>query len=237
MFAPCEYARYKLFMQIVIRNSYEPSPFGTNTDVAIFCDVFRASTTLLTLANSKAKDIYLTNDEETALNFVKKGAVLFSEVFKGGYDNSPTQVKTLDLNGKVIIHKSTNLTNAIFHHPGFARGYIGSFVNLTRVIQLLKHCAGKKVELIAASHFAKGTEAIEDVGCIALMSSYLESGIKAPIPKHSEILEKVKAKRARGSYSDHYFTDVECALVVDEFDFIAEVTICDERTMRLTRLD
>jgi phosphosulfolactate phosphohydrolase-like enzyme len=224
-------------MNVTTRNSYEPSPFGTETEVAIFCDIFRASTTLLTLANSKAKEIYLTNDEETAFNFVKKGALLFSEVFKGGYDNSPTQVMTLDLVGKTVIHKSTNLTNAVFHHPGFARGYIGGFVNLSRVVSLLKLSLGKKVELVAASHFADGAEALEDVSCIKLMASYLNTGILGPIPMHKDILALVEAKRAKGKHSSQYFKDIEHALTLDDFNFLAEVTICDEKIMRLTRLD
>jgi 2-phosphosulfolactate phosphatase len=224
-------------MQIVTRNSYEMSPFGKETDIAIFCDIFRASTTLLTLANSGSKEIYLTNDEDTVSGFVKKGAILFSEVFKGGYDNSPTQVRSLDLTGKTVIHKSTNLTNAIFHHPGFAKGYIGGFVNLSCVIKFLKLCPPKKVELVAASHFAKGNEAVEDASCVALMASYMESGLKTSIPMHKEILESVEAKRVRGKHSPHYFTDVEYALTIDEFDFIAEVAICDSKTMRLSRLD
>ncbi len=224
-------------MQIITRNSFEPSPFGTSTDVAIFCDVFRASTTLLTLAASRAKEIFLTNDESTANDFVAKGAILFSEVFKGGYDNSPTQVRSLDLAGKVIIHKSTNLTSAIFHHPGFAKGYVGGFVNLSRVIKFLKLCDGKKVELVAASHFAKGSEAIEDVSCVSLMLSYFKTGLKSEIPQHHVILQKVEGKRERGNYSAHYFKDIEHALSIDEFDFMAEIIICDSQVMRLSRLD
>jgi phosphosulfolactate phosphohydrolase-like enzyme len=224
-------------MQIITRNSFEPSPFGTSTDVAIFCDVFRASTTLLTLAAFRAKEIYLTNDESIANNFVANGAILFSEVFKGGYDNSPSQARSINLSGKGIIHKSTNLTNAIFHHPGFAKGYIGGFVNLSRIIKFLKHCDGKKVELVAASHFAKGTEAIEDVSCVSMMLSRLKTGLKSEIPQYAAILQKVEGKRLRGNYSAHYFNDVEYALSVDEFDFMAEIVICDSQLMRLTRLD
>src|SRR5690349_17997087 len=102
-------------MHITIRNSYDP-PRSTSPDVAVFFDVFRASTTLLALVHVGAAKIYSANDEETCRSFHKQGYELVSEVFAGGIDNSPSQVLTGSYKGRQIIHKSTNLTAAVFHN-------------------------------------------------------------------------------------------------------------------------
>lgn len=104
-------------MDIVLRHSFEPSGTKGAATVAVFCDVFRASTTLLTILSKNPERVFLTNDEETASAYVARGALLFSEVFRGGFDNRPSQAERADLAGRTIIHKSTNLTNAVFSSP------------------------------------------------------------------------------------------------------------------------
>jgi 2-phosphosulfolactate phosphatase len=224
-------------MRVICRNSYEQPNDYQQASVAIFCDVFRASTTLLTILGRLPARVILTNDEETARKFVREGAVLFSEVFGGGFDNSPTQARSVDIAGKVIVHKSTNLTNAIFHHPGFKRGFVGGFVNISAMVRYLRVNVIDAVEIVAASHFGRKTEAVEDLSCIRLISDHLILGPSNVIPRLDEIQEKISQKRLKGGYSEHYFSDVELALQLNEFRYLAEIKIIDQRSMELVRVD
>lgn len=55
------------------------------------------------------------------------------------------------------------MTNAIFQHVGFQRGFIGGFVNIAPLTRFLKSLNVKAVEIVAASHFERQAEADEDV--------------------------------------------------------------------------
>jgi phosphosulfolactate phosphohydrolase-like enzyme len=232
-------------MSIFVRNSYEQPAANGLADVAIFCDVFRASTTLLTILNKSPGQVLLTNDEPTANRYVAQGAVLFSEVFAGGFDNSPSQAENADLDGKVVIHKSTNLTNAIFSssilRPGSGgRGFIGGIVNLNalvRYLQPLNGSGGKVFEIVAASHFGKHTEAVEDIACATMIADALRGHPHSTIPRLEEIGAKIERKRARGNYSRHYFDDVVIALQLNRYDFLAEIKVIDGNLMEITRID
>lgn len=224
-------------MRIVSRNSYETVNVGTSADGAVFCDVFRASTTLLTILSRSPGRVVLTNDEKTAQRLVADGAVLFSEVFSGGFDNSPSQARLADLTGKTVAHKSMNMTNAIFHHAGFKRGFIGGFVNIGALVGYLKTQDFATLEIVAASHYERKTEAVEDVSCVQLISHRFRGEACTGIPMLSEINSKIEQKRSRGGYSAHYFTDVELALNIDEFNFLAEIKLIDGNSMELFRVD
>lgn len=224
-------------MNVVVRNSYEQPSGNGLTEVAVFCDVFRASTTLLTILSRSPKKVFLTNKEEVAAQHVANGAVLFSEVWSGGFDNSPYQAASADLSGKVVVHKSTNLTNAIFHHPGFRRGFVGGFVNLTVQSQFLLANRSSDIELVAASHFARGTEAVEDVSCVRLLAMLANGARAKGILLESDIRAKIESKRQSGTYTLHYFNDVEMALKIDLFDFLAEIKILSDDEMELISAD
>lgn len=224
-------------MRIITRNSYETVCAGPSADGAVFCDVFRASTTLITILSRRPARVVLTNDEQTAKRLVAAGAVLFSEVFSGGFDNSPSQARLADIIGKTVVHKSTNMTNAIFQHAGFKRGFIGGFVNIRALVGYLKVQGFATLEIVAASHFERKTEAVEDVSCVQLISRRFRDETDKSIPMLSEIKSKIEQKRSRGGYSAHYFTDVELAMNIDEFDFLAEIKMIDANSMELFRVD
>jgi hypothetical protein len=96
---------------------------------------------LLAIISASPAKIILTNNEETARRLVDQGALLFSEVFGGGFDNSPTQVRAMDLSGKIIVHKSTNLTNAIFNHAGAAADGRAADEHRERVVEAAMRAA------------------------------------------------------------------------------------------------
>lgn len=224
-------------MQIVTRNSYDP-PFTVpqESHAIVFCDVFRASTTLLTVLSQAPSRVVLTNDEDTARRWTKEGAVLFSEVFAGGYDNSPSQARSLNLKDKVIVHKSTNLSNAIFHNLGLrnhsTRGFIGGFVNMTALVAHLQTTKFEHVELVAASHFARHSEAVEDVSCIQMFASRCR-GENLTLPMRTDISVKISEKKNSGRYAAHYFDDCDLALAIDSVPLVATIKLIDDHSMDL----
>ena len=113
-------------LKVTIRHSYDPAPArpADAPDAVVFFDVFRASTTLLCLAHSGAEEIVMANDEATCRELQRQGHLLVSEVFSGGFDNSPTQILAGPFKGRRVVHKSTNLSNAVFHNPEIGRAHV-----------------------------------------------------------------------------------------------------------------
>lgn len=220
-------------MRLAIRNSYDPPAFDT-VDAAIFCDVFRASTTLLAVVSQKPARLVSANDLPTVRQYQKDGYVLLSEVFDGGLDNSPTQVLAQGLGGRNVVHKSSNMTNAIFHHPGAQRFLIGGFVNAARLIAYVRAGGFRSVELIAASHFDRKTEALEDVCCVRMLKAMLEGEPVEAIPGLPDIHAKLARKRqTRTDLHDHYWHDTELALRLNALPVLAEVRRLDGATMEV----
>ena len=79
-------------MKIHLRNSYEPAL--PDSDLTVFVDVFRASTTLCSIMSRPVKKVLGINDYDIIKKHLNEEFILFSEVFNDGYDNSPTIAKT-----------------------------------------------------------------------------------------------------------------------------------------------
>ena len=223
-------------MRIAVRQSYE-SPVIPRPDVAVFFDVFRASTTLLALLSRRPAHLVSANDLETCRRYRANGYRLVSEVFAGDFDNSPSQVLAASLAGQPVIHKSTNMTNALFHHQGAGRSLIGGFVNASRLARHLRAGGYASVELVACGHFARGTEALEDTTGVALVHDLLAGG-DGDVDL-SGVHAKLASKRARlgGQVAEHYWEDARLALARDSLPYLAEASRLDATTLEVREVE
>lgn len=227
---------YQRPMRIVVRNSFEPSPI-TNPDIAVFFDVIRASTTLLSLIHVGASKVYSANDEETCRTFHGQGYELISEVFHGGIDNSPTLVLAGNYAGKPAIHKSTNLTAAVFHNRHCKRALIGGFANASQVAAYVKGTGAETVELVAASNFLKKVESVEDVAGALTVQAMIEGRFDGKVPRGDELEAKVRGKEARQPpLPPHFLKDLRLVTQVDRFPYVLEAKPVHERLMEIVRL-
>jgi phosphosulfolactate phosphohydrolase-like enzyme len=211
---------------IRIRGAFLPAIGGA--DIHVFFDIFRASTTLLAILSQHPAEVLATNSEAMARSYQAKGYHLVSEVFAGGFDNSPTKLLKANLQGERIVHKSTNLTPAMFA-SGFAkRNFIGSFVNMSALARHLDPLASEFIELIPAGHFAKERQAQEDSACaemLALCVQCLRAGKPFPssIPRAEEIMTKIEDLRTRKVMPPHYWEDLTFSTRLDVLPILAEV--------------
>jgi phosphosulfolactate phosphohydrolase-like enzyme len=162
-----------------------------------------------------------------------------SEVFGGGYDNSPTQMLAASLEGREIVHKSTNLTTAIFAHGLAPTTLIGGFVNATRLVTHINQLSPRSVELIAASHFAKAKIAIEDLACAEMIADGLRSRLPDALVRGPEIAAKLADLRMRKTgIAAHYWDDVALALRIDALPELGAVRADAEAgVVEIVRID
>jgi phosphosulfolactate phosphohydrolase-like enzyme len=206
-----------------IREAFEPAG-PVPVDVRIFFDVFRASTTLVALLARGAGRIVSTNDEAAVRRYHADGYLLVSEVFAGGYDNSPTQMLAAPVAGAAIVHKSTNLTTAMFGVGLAERTLVGSFVNASLLVAYVRGLGARCVELVPAGHFAKQKPALEDTVCAELIAAGLAGTLPLTSPRRGEVDAKVADLRQRKTeMPPHYWADLELALSTDALPYLAEV--------------
>lgn len=222
-------------MQVTTRQSFVEAN-GPKPDLAVYFDIFRASTTLAALVSRGATPIYGTNDPVIAERLVAGGARLVSEVFRGGFDNSPTQILTAELAGRQIVHKSTNLTTAVMAELGRAgRTLVGAFVNMSRLVAEIQKSGAQRIELVAAAHKSRAREAPEDTACMEMVARWLRGEQHREIREQGQLEAMLADKRQRRpDIREHYFADAALALRVDALPHVLEVSwfaegICEYR--------
>lgn len=223
-------------MRVHVRQAFEAiSP--DRADVTVLFDIFRASTTLSALISKAPAQILATNDQAHVAALVSQGYVLVSEVFAGGLDNSPSQVLAEPLTGKHVVHKSTNLTTALFHiFPHTHRVIVGSFVNMTKIVTYLQSIDPGVVDLVPAGHFEKKRNAVEDTACAMMMAARLRGRAATEIPDMPAIQTYLAGKRQERPGPSHYWNDVEIALTLDRLPYIAEAKVRGDGTFEMVPL-
>lgn len=199
-------------MEIYIRNAFEKAVSGS--DVTVFIDVFRASTTLAYLL-SRGAEVLCAQDMRVVEQCRTLGYTLVSEVVSGGLDNSPSQSYRVGGADK-LIQKTGNFTAAIFANLNFTKAITAAFVNVSTVAEYLHVHHFKHIDIVACGHFDECRTAIEDLSCAEMLGQML-SGIKPKqVPRLNEIMEKIN-KRRTGSFTfpKHYWRDLELALQCD----------------------
>jgi phosphosulfolactate phosphohydrolase-like enzyme len=240
-------------MRISIRQGFEPRTSRSDgrgeeaglsshalPDVSVFIDVVRAATTLAALLSRRPREVLATNERAVVERLRGDGYLLVSEVFDGGYDNSPTQLLTAPIDAATrVVHKSTNLTTMIFAGRPFVRAMVCGFANLGATAARVRALAPRHVEIVPSGH--RGKEAMEDTACAEMLAAALVStGGDGPaaIPGHARILAHfAELKRTRPEYPEHYWRDLDVAFSVDAFGVAIEATALAEDLMRMTAVE
>jgi phosphosulfolactate phosphohydrolase-like enzyme len=174
------------------------------------------------LVAKQTAEILCINDQIVCDDFRARGYVLFSEVFAGGYGNSPTEALAADLAGKRVIHKSANFSNGLFAHPTRDGGamFAASFVNLSAVAAAARDRGGP-VLIVAAGSFADRRPSVEDDACAELLAKAIcEPGVelRSAFAQRAEAVRHdlaSKPRRLDTGPGGRYRLDVEYALQLD----------------------
>lgn len=215
-------------MEIRILQMLEGARAATGLTVVI--DVFRAFSVEAYLLARGAKKVIPVGDEALARRIKSENPDVLLIGERGGrmlpgFDagNSPSQLKTLSVDGKTVVHTTSAGTQGIANATGPDRILGGALVNAAATANYIKKSGAAEVSLVAMGLAGiKPTE--EDDLCAAYIKSILEG---APIPL-AEAIEGLKttsgAKFFTPSQNDVFpREDFEMCVQADIFDFVMEL--------------
>lgn len=193
----------------------------------VIIDTFRASNTILSILEGKAKEIYIPSSEEEAAELKKSypSWVYFGE--KDGYkldtadcDNSPSLASKLDLKGKTAMLYTSRGTKAITKAENAEEVLIASFGNASAIAEYILQKDPKQVTFVSCGE-SGGIRASEDYRCAQFILS-LMGGLEINYGdvKQKIMQESIGARRLR---SKHQNDDLEFGLQLDYSNIIPRV--------------
>ncbi|QDU80677.1 putative 2-phosphosulfolactate phosphatase [Polystyrenella longa] len=135
------------------------SPIDFSGQVAVVIDILRATTTIATALANGAKAVHAVQEVSEALMVAEQfiegeyllGGERHGEKIDGFHlDNSPLAYTPEVVNGKEIIFTTTNGTRAMAHCRMAKEIHLGSFNNLSALVNRLQEEAPKEVHLLCA---------------------------------------------------------------------------------------
>jgi 2-phosphosulfolactate phosphatase len=192
----------------------------------IVIDVLRAFTVSAYALAGGASEVRLTRDVDEALELAGRlpGAVVSAEVdglpVPGvPISNSPTQVRDAELEGRVLVQRSSAGTQAMTAAVLADRRYAGSLVVAGATARAVLRERPELVTLVASR-----PDHDEDVACARL----LEGLLRGAAEDVDELLEPLRASDryrnlSAGGTPGFPPSDLELALVADRFDFAMPV--------------
>ncbi len=195
--------------------------------IAVVIDVFRAFSVAAYAFEAGAARVLPVAEIEDAKALAERfpGAVLAGERHARklpGFDigNSPTEVRGIDLRGRVLIHTTHAGTQGLVNATGAEEVLTGAFVNITAVGSYIVARAPTKVSLVRMGHEARERCAEDDLyaECLRL----LLSGERAPL---NEVRDRLRDAPAAAKFFDPACDwaprdDFEYCTDVDRFDFV-----------------
>ena len=217
-------------MNINIRNSFDPE--FINSDISVVIDIFRASTTICYILNQVPKIVLGVNSLDNASKWINDGYQLVSEVYDGGFDNSPSQMLGANLDELSIVHKSSNLTNAVFSKKTTKSMLVCGFVNISEVYKKIIEFNANSVEIIMGGHFKWKEDAVEDLSCAKMLEKLLLDGVKGEMLFQDKIDDKVNNnKNEIGVKYSSLKHDLDLCLEVDRLKVVPSVNKFDKLTV------
>jgi 2-phosphosulfolactate phosphatase len=195
--------------------------------IAVVIDVFRAFSVAAYAFDAGAARVIPAGavEEARALALRHPGAVLAGERHARrlpGFDlgNSPTEVRALDLRGKVLVHTTHAGTQGLVNATGAGEVLTGAFVNISAVGRYLRRRAPERVSLVRMGHEARERCAEDDLYAECLHRLLL--GQAAPL---AEVRDRLRDAPAAAKFFDPACDfapreDFEYCTDVDRFDFV-----------------
>ncbi|MCD6386334.1 2-phosphosulfolactate phosphatase [Candidatus Sumerlaeota bacterium] len=169
---------------------------GLAGQVAVMIDVLRASTVIITALSNGSKWVYPVRTRNQAIQakeqFISENPLLAGErlgVKIPGFDlgNSPLEFVREKVNNRGIIMTTTNGTAAIVQLRKARRVVVGSFINVSAVVELVKNTE----DLLLVCAGTKQKVALEDTACAGAIIDRLLSLGKSPILTDSATIARL----------------------------------------------
>jgi 2-phosphosulfolactate phosphatase len=211
--------------------------------IAVVIDVFRAFSVAAYAFDAGAARVLPVAEIEDARALGRRfpGAVLAGERHARrlpGFDigNSPTEIRAIDLRGKVLVHTTHAGTQGLVNATGADEVLTGAFVNISAVCRYLLAGTPQRVSLVRMGHEARERCAEDDLYAECLRRLLL--GQAAPL---AEVRERLRSAPAAAKFFDPACDwaprdDFEYCTDVDRFDFVLRLKRVPGEPVELERL-
>jgi len=211
--------------------------------IAVVIDVFRAFSVAAYAFDAGAARVLPVAEIEDAKALGRRfpGAVLAGERHARrlpGFDigNSPTDVRAIDLRGKVLVHTTHAGTQGLVNATGADEVLTGAFVNISAVSRYILGRAPQRVSLVRMGHEARERCAEDDLYAECLRLLLL--GQPAPL---AEVRERLRNAPAAAKFFDPACDwaprdDFEYCTDVDRFDFVLRLRRTPGEPVELERI-
>jgi 2-phosphosulfolactate phosphatase len=210
---------------------------------AVVIDVFRAFSVAAYAFDAGAARVLPAGEVDDALELGRRfpGALLAGERHARrlpGFDagNSPTEIRALDLRGRVLVHTTHAGTQGLVNAAGADEVLTGAFVNISAVCRYLRARAPAQVSLVRMGHEARERCAEDDLyaECLRLML------LDRPAPL-GEVRERLREAPAAVKFFDPDCDwaprdDFDYCTDVDRFDFVLRVRRTPGEPVELERV-
>ncbi len=215
-------------MEVVIESLFDGARRSRGTVVVI--DVLRAFTSASVAFARGAERIIMVAEVDEALDLRDRGeADLCMGEIDGrrpeGFDfgNSPFDLSSRDLRGKVIAQSTRAGTTGVAAAQGADRLYCGSLVNASATAAAVGRSRPERVTLVAMGAWGR-TRSDEDEHC----ALYLRNLLEGRRPDQEAVRSLIMAGGESSKYHDpgqgqYHPQDLDLALRIDSVDFAIEV--------------
>ena len=212
--------------------------------IAVVIDVFRAFTVAPHAFDAGAVRVLPVGEVEEARELGRRipGAVLAGERNARrlpGFDagNSPTEIRALDLRGKVLVHTTHAGTQGLVNARDADEVLTGAFVNLSAVGRYLAARAPRRVSLVRMGHEARERCAEDDLYAECLRR--VLQGEPAPL---GEVRDRLRDAPAARKFFDPAcdwapLADFDYCTEVDRFDFVLRLERKPGGPVELARIE
>lgn len=211
--------------------------------IAVVIDVFRAFSVAPHAFDVGAERVFPVGEVDDAFELGRRfpGAVLAGERHARrlpGFDagNSPTEIRAMDLRGKVLVHTTHAGTQGLVSASRADEVLTGAFVNISAVCRYLKARAADHVSLVRMGHEARERCAEDD-----LYAECLEKLLRDRPAPLAEVRDRLRDAPAARKFFDPACDwapreDFAYCTEVDRFDFVLRVRRREGEPMELERV-
>lgn len=212
--------------------------------IAVVIDVFRAFTVAPHAFDRGAARVLPVGEISDARELGQRfpGAILAGERHARrlpGFDagNSPTEIRALDLRGKVFVHTTHAGTQGLVSAVAADEVLTGAFVNLLAIARYLALQACGRVSLVRMGHEARERCAEDD-----LCAEFLRCILRGESPPPGDLRECLRDSPAARKFFDPACdwaprTDFEYCTEIDRFDFVLRLRRVPGEPLELERIE
>lgn len=212
--------------------------------IAVVIDVFRAFTVAPHAFDRGAARVLPVGEISDARGLGQRfpGAILAGERHARrlpGFDagNSPTEIRALDLRGKVFVHTTHAGTQGLVSAVAADEVLTGAFVNLSAIARYLAMQACERVCLVRMGHEARERCAEDD-----LCAEFLRCILRGESPPPGDLRECLRDAPAARKFFDPACdwaprTDFDYCTETDRFDFVLRLKRVPGEPLELERIE